>query len=126
MRGLHRQALRAAALACALGPLALGAGCGPEDDSSAAGEPELLGERPGRLTCTEWNAGTPEQRRGTIDQLTLLAGANANPEEVGPNRTLSDEDAYEALDTTCSRNLARGFLLYEIYNRAAAFSFEES
>jgi hypothetical protein len=39
---------------------------------------------------------------------------------------LSAEDAYAVLERACSRRLARGFLLYEIYNRAAAFSFEGS
>jgi hypothetical protein len=125
VRGLRRQALRITGAALALGALALGAGCGSDESGSEGAAPSvLLGERPGKLTCTDWRAGTPAERRGSIDQLTMLAGANANPEEVGPNRTLTDDDAYETIDATCRHEQARGFLLYEIYNRAAAFSLE--
>ncbi len=126
MRGLRRQALGAAALVA----LALVAGCGPESGeepaagSDASEQVELLGPRPGKLTCTDWNEGTHEARLGTIGQLTASAGANANPEDVGPSRTLSDEDAYDALEGTCEHELARGFLLYEVYNRGAAFNFD--
>jgi hypothetical protein len=123
VRGLHRQALRAAGAGLALGALLLTAGCGPEAESSA-GLGELLGPRPGKLTCTDWRSGTEAERRGTIEQLTQLASANANPEDVGPNRVLDDDDAYETLAATCSHDQARGFLLYEIYNRAAAFRLE--
>lgn len=121
MLGVRRQAVGA------LGALALAApvlaGCGVEATivPGSGGETELLGERPGRLTCEDWRAGTEAQRRGTVQQLTMLAGANANPEDLGPNRVLTADRAYEALDGTCSTEIARGFLLYEIYNRGAAF-----
>jgi hypothetical protein len=101
------------------------AGCGADSDAAGGEAPAaLLGERPGKLTCTEWKAGSDDERLGSIEQLTMLAGANANPEDVGPNRTLSDEDAYRAINGTCEHDAARGFLLYEVYNRAAAFDFE--
>ena len=121
MPGVRRQAVGAVtALALAVPLLA---GCGVEGAIAPgqSGENELLGERPGKLTCEDWRAGTEAERRGTIEQLTMLAGANANPEDVGPNRVLSADRAYEALDGTCSSEIARGFLLYEIYNRGAAF-----
>jgi hypothetical protein len=35
--------------------------------------------------------------------------------------TLPDDVAYQTLDTRCKQQLARGFLLYEIYIRAAGF-----
>ncbi len=126
MRGLRRQALRSAGAVLALGALLLVSGCGPEAEGTAEGgaPAELLGSRPGKLTCTDWNDGAREERLGTIQQLTMLASGNANPENVGPNRTLSDEDAYAVLDSACSPYLARGFLLYEVYNRAAAFNFD--
>jgi hypothetical protein len=124
VRGLRRQALRAAGAALALGALLAAAGCGAEADGTDGGAApaELLGTRPGKVTCTDWNQGTDEERLGTLQQLTMLASGNANPENVGPNRTLSDEDAYRVLESACSPYLARGFLLYEVYNRAAAFS----
>jgi hypothetical protein len=127
MRGLRGQALRLAAAAATLLVLAATAGCGSEEGSRAAESADgtaLLGPRPGKLTCTDWKHGADDERRGTIDQLTQLAGANANPEEVGPNRTLSQDHAYDAIAGTCEHHLARGFLLYEVYNRAAAFDLE--
>jgi hypothetical protein len=121
VRGLRRQALRPAGAALVLGALLVSAGCGAEAGGADAAPDELLGPRPGKLTCTEWGAGTSAERRGTIEQLTMLASHNANPEDVGPNRVLAGDEAYETLDATCAHDGARGFLLYEIYNRAAAF-----
>jgi hypothetical protein len=129
MLGVRSKAVITAAATAALIALAAAAGCGPDGAGSSAASgaeapAELLGERPGVLRCTDWNEGTEAERRGTIEQITALAGANANPEEPGSERTLPDDEAYNALDGTCEEHLARGFLLYEIYNRAAAFEFE--
>lgn len=118
--------MRLAGAVIACGALLLVVGCGPAASGTSGPDAAKLGPRPGQLTCTDWGGGTVAERRGTIEQLTMLASGNANPEEVGPNRVLSDEDAYEVLDLTCSRYLARGFLLYEIYNRSAAFSLESA
>ena len=77
-----------------------------------------LGERPGKLTCTDWEKGTEAERRGSVEQLTPVAEGNANPDDVGPNRVLPEDKAYEVFESG-ARDPARGFLLYEIYNRAA-------
>lgn len=37
-------------------------------------------------------------------------------------RTLPDEVAYELIDSRCGKDFARGFLLYELYTRGAAFT----
>jgi hypothetical protein len=39
----------------------------------------------------------------------------------GEGRTLPDDRAYQVIDRRCKNYFARGFLLYEIYTRAAAF-----
>jgi hypothetical protein len=39
----------------------------------------------------------------------------------GEGRTLPGDRAYEIIDRRCKNYFARGFLLYEIYTRAAAF-----
>jgi hypothetical protein len=39
----------------------------------------------------------------------------------GEGRTLPDDRAYEIIDGRCENYFARGFLLYEIYTRAAVF-----
>jgi hypothetical protein len=43
----------------------------------------------------------------------------AGPRQEG--NTLPDEVAYSTLDGRCKPDFARGFLLYEIYIRAAGF-----
>jgi hypothetical protein len=43
----------------------------------------------------------------------------AGPRRVG--HTLPDDSAYEIIDSPCENSYARGFLLYEIYTRAAGF-----
>ena len=43
----------------------------------------------------------------------------AGPRKEG--NTLPDDVAYTTLDARCEPDLARGFLLYELYIRAAGF-----
>ena len=67
--------------------------------------------------CDDWRAASPEERQSAIDQLeTTVAG----PRKEG--NTLSDETAYRTLDVRCKPEFARGFLLYQLYIRAAAFT----
>lgn len=119
-------ATRAAAL---LATLALGlAGCG--SDSVAKGEPEAqpVGEvRVGSVAqlaqCSDWTAGTPEERMATVEdvkeQINLEDGTGETPE-------LSDDAAYEVLDNTCSQDFAGSVRLYKVYARATGFaSFAE-
>ena len=120
---MSRSARALAMLACAA---LAGSGCGadPEPGGEAEGERASLGSRPGKLTCEDWRQGTDAERRGTIHQLTLNAEGNANPDDEGPNRAIDPDRAYEVFDGWCSKRLARGFLLYDLYNRAAVFSGE--
>ena len=37
-------------------------------------------------------------------------------------RTLDDKQAYDLFDRACKQQLAKGFKLYKLYSRAAAFS----
>jgi hypothetical protein len=120
--GLRRLSATALAFLALGGATVAVAACGAEEETAPQDEPPTLGSRPGKLTCQQWRAGTRAERLGTIGDLTTVASDNANPDDVGPARTLSDEDAYTVLDTWCSERVGRGFLLYEIYNRAAAFS----
>jgi len=52
----------------------------------------------------------------TVDRLEEVV---AGPHKVG--RTLPDDRAYKIIDARCENSYARGFLLYEIYTRAAGF-----
>lgn len=73
--------------------------------------------------CRDWNAGTREERLATIDQIREqinLQDSNVKTPE------LSDEVAYEVLDSACAARYARSFRLYKVYARATAFaSFAE-
>jgi len=71
--------------------------------------------------CDDWRASSPQERQSAIDQLE---NAVAGPRKDG--NTLPDDVAYNTLDARCGPGLARGFLLYQLYIRAAAFaSFSE-
>jgi hypothetical protein len=69
--------------------------------------------------CTTWlGAGAPERTA----LLHALAGSVGGPSTSGGvGTTLSDGEATRMLDRVCSSGVARGFLLYEIYIRAAGF-----
>ena len=67
--------------------------------------------------CQDWRDSSPQQRQSAIEQLKETV---AGPRKEG--NTLSDETAYETLDARCKPDFARGFLLYQLYIRAAAFT----
>ena len=68
-------------------------------------------------TCTDWHESSPQERQSAIDQLERTV---AGPRKEG--NTLPDDVAYTTLDARCKPAFAEGFLLYELYIRAAAFS----
>jgi hypothetical protein len=67
-------------------------------------------------TCADWKAASPQARQSAVDRLELVV---RGPNDVG--KTLPDDLAYSTLDARCKADFARGFLLYELYIRAAAF-----
>ena len=67
--------------------------------------------------CDDWHASSPQERQSAIDQLER---AVAGPRDDG--NTLSNDAAYETLDARCKPDFAHGFLLYQLYIRAAAFT----
>ena len=75
--------------------------------------------------CHDWEQANVEQRLGTIHQIRDFAGGpvvgnNAtSPSGTGP--VLDDKDAYNLFNGWCSQSYARGFKLYHLYQRAAAF-----
>jgi hypothetical protein len=105
VRGLAGPALVAASAA-------LAAGCGGQP---APAEP--FGVALQVADCQDWRDSSPQQRQSAIDQLER---AVAGPRKEG--NTLSDEAAYNTLDARCKPEFARGFLLYQLYIRAAAFT----
>jgi hypothetical protein len=87
------------------------AGCGGEPAA-----PQPFGAKLQTATCTDWREGSPQQRQSAVHRLKITVGG---PRKEG--NTLPDEVAYSTLDARCEPDFARGFLLYELYIRAAGF-----
>jgi len=96
-------------------------GCGgggvPTDQQNVG--PAIQG--PLELTdCTDWNAASLSERLGTVREIREFAGGpSGSPGLTGA--TLDDEDAYDLFENYCANEFARGFKLYKLYERAAAF-----
>jgi hypothetical protein len=122
--------LRSGRVAGVIGALAAGAliaGCGggpntqPQVDVGPnVGEPIRLAD------CNDWEQANTEQRLGTINQLQDFAGGpvvgNNASSPSGTGSVLDDKDAYNLFNRWCDQSLARGFKLYKLYERAAAFT----
>ena len=77
---------------------------------------ESFGKKLQSATCRDWNQSSPQARESAVDQLEAVV---AGPRKEG--NTLPDDVAYSTLDARCEPYFARGFLLYELYTRAAGF-----
>jgi hypothetical protein len=71
--------------------------------------------------CSDWRKATPAERQGTVRQLRAFAGGPVGESPGLRGATLDDAAAYQVLDDSCRRDFARGFKLYKLYTRAAAF-----
>jgi hypothetical protein len=71
--------------------------------------------------CTDWEQADVAERLGTVRQLRAFAGGPTGS-PAGRGNVLEDEQAYELLENWCGNHFARGFKLYKLYTRAAAFS----
>jgi hypothetical protein len=109
-----------------IGAVVVVAGCGggsstqPQVDVGAnVGQPINLAD------CSDWNQANTEQRLGTIDQLRDFAGGpvvgNNASSPSGTGSVLADKQAYDLFNRWCGQSFARGFKLYKLYERAAAF-----
>jgi hypothetical protein len=109
---------RAVAVAAAAAALATvgAAGCG---GSKAHGPPAKALASLQSANCVEWRAIDRGRRIATIHALTRAVGGPVS--SGGHGATLSDERAYRLFQNVCRNTFASHFLLYEMYNRAAAF-----
>jgi hypothetical protein len=111
-----------AALICCV---ALLGGCGGSSHAKtrATGDTNLgVGESISLDNCTDWRRATVAQRRDTVLQLREFAGSAVGSSagiQKGP--VLSDDRAYKLFQSYCANQFARGFKLYKLYERAAAF-----
>jgi hypothetical protein len=118
----HRTLSPPAALICCV---ALLGGCGGSSHSktTAAGDtPSGVGESIRLDNCSDWQRATVARRRNTVLQLRRFAGSPVGSSagiQHGP--VLSDDRAYKLFQSYCAKSFARGFKLYKLYTRAAAF-----
>jgi hypothetical protein len=80
-----------------------------------------LGQPPGLVDCTDWKRANLRQRYGTIREIRDFAGGPVGSEPGGHGATLPDDKAYKLFERSCANYYARGFKLYKLYTRAAAF-----
>jgi hypothetical protein len=106
--------------------VALLAGCGGGDGSNQRTDNrrQPILPVPLRLAeCSDWQKASVDQRRGTVVQIREFAGGPVGSSQgIQRGRTLDDAQAYQLLDRYCSKRIARGFRLYLLYVRAAAFA----
>ena len=120
---LHRPNARTVlALICCI---ALLGGCGGSSKTKETREADVLAPGVGSVRsadCRDWKRGTAAQRRATVVQLRMFAGGPVGSSagiQNGP--VLDDGRVYKVLESYCARYFARGFKLYKLYERAAAF-----
>jgi hypothetical protein len=95
------------------------AGHSPAPAASTKSDLQLIGGKPlQQASCEDWLTATPDERAAVIAALKRNVGGATG---YGPGSTLSNADAYALFERSCARAYARGFLLYIIYSRAAAF-----
>jgi hypothetical protein len=111
----------------ALAAVAAVAGCG----SGSSTQPRIgvgpnVGQPINLADCSDWNQANTEERLGTIQELKGFAGGpvvgNNASSPSGTGAVLDDKQAYELFDNYCKADFARGFKLYKLYERAAAFA----
>lgn len=119
--GTRRARAGATALLLALQTVVAGCGGG---DGDASTRPAVQLDEPIQLAdCTDWGEGSVEERLGTVRQIRAFISGPV-PGTGGRGVVLDDDYAYDLFERACSSDIARGFNLYKIYVRAAAFSGE--
>jgi hypothetical protein len=69
--------------------------------------------------CAQWNAGGVAERDAVVAALASSVGGFSTG--GGRGTTLIRPEAYALFNRACASPIARGFLLYELYIRAAGF-----
>jgi hypothetical protein len=125
--GRRLRSRRAAAAVSTLAAAALIAGCG----GGSSTQPQIdvgpnVGQPISLADCNDWKQANTEQRLGTIAQLKGFAGGpvvgNNASSPSGRGSVLDDKEAYDLFNRYCANQFARGFKLYKLYERAAAFT----
>jgi hypothetical protein len=122
---VHDAAKALAVLALAGAGLIAGCGSGSSTQPRVGVGPNV-GQPINLADCSDWNQANTEERLGTIQELKGFAGGpvvgNNASSPSGTGAVLDDKQAYELFDNYCKADFARGFKLYKLYERAAAFA----
>ncbi len=121
-RGVRASSLHLLVLATIAASASI-AGCGGGSTSAEQAQQDFgvnLGAPIQLADCTDWTNGNVPERLGTIRQIKNFAGGPTGSPE-GRGATLPDDYAYDLFARFCSHEYARGFKLYKLYTRAAAF-----
>ncbi len=125
VRGSAELALNAAGISFVIAMLAL-TGCGGSDQppqGADVGVGVTAGPRVEVFTCEDWNRANPQTRFSTVAKIRDVVGGQVTGTGVsGTGTVLDDEVAYDFFDQYCEQDLARHFLLYKLYGRAAGFA----
>jgi hypothetical protein len=104
--------------------VAIGLGACGDDSSSGTPAGELGGpaiDAPLQLVdCTDWEEASTDERLGTIAQIRNWVGGPSG--NGGRGAVIDDDEAYDLMEGFCGEEFARGFRLYKLYARAAAFT----
>jgi len=95
-----------------------GGGSGSDGPAKQAGA--TIGGSVRNADCAGWRAAGPPERKNTVSDISAFAGGPAG-ERIGNGATLSEDKAYDLFEGACRADYARGFKLYKLYTRAAAF-----
>ena len=76
------------------------------------------------FTCADWNRADLQTQLATVAAIRDFVGGQVTAEAgaAGTGTVLDDEQAYEFFDQYCEQGIARHFLLYKLYGRAAGFA----
>jgi hypothetical protein len=105
--------------------LALLGGCGGSSKPAKRAAEQLPVPGVGSVreaNCSDWKRGAVDQRHSTVVELRKFAGGPVGSSagiQRGP--VLDDDRAYRILQSYCTKYFARGFKLYKLYERAAAY-----
>ena len=90
----------------------------PARPAGPPGVAMIGGEKLQSARCRQWRGATPAEKDAVVATLARVVGG---PTPYGRASILPDPVAHDLFDRACARYYARGFLLYEMYTRAAAF-----
>jgi hypothetical protein len=79
---------------------------------------ELAGSVTALVTCSDWNDANEDERIATIADIRRTLAPQTSAIE-GP--ALTDEEAEEVFDNSCTPDYAAGFRLYKLYAQAVGF-----